>query len=158
MAAEGVVDRSQPLHIDGDHHHLLGLAGVAAERARQPLAEEGALGESGHRIEVREEADRVLLVQVLQREGQVGGDLLQHPHLLLAEPARLGAPHREGPDGSMVDEKRNRGQRADAKRLHRGAETQGTYHLRHIVADGHLARAQRPDGDALARLAPAAVV
>ena len=53
--------------------------------AHQAFAEQAALGETRERIEVRQEADFVFLVKVLQCERQVGDQLAQHARLLVTD-------------------------------------------------------------------------
>ena len=75
---------------------------AAGQQAAEALAEQRALGKPRERLEVRQEVDGVLLVEILQREGQVGSHLLQQEQLV--RPNDITPPtEQESPDRRVVD-------------------------------------------------------
>src|SRR6185437_1142464 len=72
--------------------------------------------------------------------------------------ADVPARHRECTDRRVVDEQRDRGDRADGESVESVGEPPWTGHFGHIIANGGFPRAQGAAGDALTHLAPAAVV
>ena len=72
--------------------------------AHQPFAEQSALGETGERIEIRQEADFVFLVQVLQRERQIRDQLAQHARFLVAHRAHVVRGQHQRADRRAIDD------------------------------------------------------
>jgi len=77
--------------------------------------EERTLGKAGEGLEIRQEVHRLLLVEVLQGEGQVGGDLLEQQQFVLTNNGAGPGSAQEGPDRSVVDPQWQTRERANAR-------------------------------------------
>jgi len=104
MAAGRIIDEAEPLDVEHDYPGARLGPGAAGEALAEPLAEERSLREAGQRVEVGEEMDGVLTLEVLEREGQVGRELLQELQLALIEQAVAVGAEREDADDRPVDE------------------------------------------------------
>ena len=99
VTAEAVVHVAQVIDVEGDDRRAA-PAGPSRRCSKliEPLAEQRALRKPGQRIEIREELERVFLLPVLQREGQVRNDVLQQPQLFVAQQVALARGKRERAD------------------------------------------------------------
>src|ERR1700730_6221003 len=115
MPSKGIIDDAQMVDIEyGDCEPWQALR-PPREQAAEALAEQGALGEAGERLEVGKEPHRILLVEVLQTEGQVGGELLEQQHLIRANETGRERATEKGPDRGIVHAQREAGERAHAR-------------------------------------------
>ena len=116
--------RRELFDVEHRHRRRAAPADARLERAHQALAEQAALGETRQRIEVRQEADFVFLVQVLQRERQVRDQLAQHARLFVADRADVVGGEHQRADRRAVDQQRIGDDAAEAGIHERGARRQ----------------------------------
>jgi hypothetical protein len=114
MTPMSIVDHREVIDIKDFDGELLNMGRAPRQQATEALAEQGSLGQTGQRIEVRQEVGGVLFVQVLQGEGEVGGDFFEEFELLLADEAGLEGTEEEGADGCLIDSQGQAGDGADA--------------------------------------------
>src|SRR5205814_295974 len=112
---EGIVDDAQVGDIEHRYLETRQTVGAAHQQPTQPLAEQRTLGKARQRLEIRQEVHRVLLVEVLQGEGQVGGDLLEQQQLILTDDGAAPGAAQEGADRGAVDAQRQTRERANAR-------------------------------------------
>ena len=112
---EGIVDDAQVGDIEHRYLETRQTVGAAHQQPTQPLAEQRTLGKARQRLEIRQEVHRVLLVEVLQGEGQVGGDLLEQQQLVLTDDGAAPGAAQEGADRGVVDAQRQTRERANAR-------------------------------------------
>ena len=82
----------------------------------QSLAEQRSLGESGQRLEIGQESHGVLLVQILEREREIGGHFLEEQQFLGTDDAARSRAAEEGADRSAVHSQRQARHRSNARR------------------------------------------
>ena len=112
--AEAVVDVLEPLQIDQEQGKLVPAAGGAAHVLRHPLEKQAAVRESGEHIVVGEVVEPLLLVDVIDRERDVAGQLRQQLHLFFIEEFGLAGVQREHAYRFIRDNQRQNGHRADS--------------------------------------------
>ena len=104
MPAEGIVEGREVLDVEHRDRRRTAPADARFERPHQAFAEQAALGEASQRIEVRQEADLVFLVEVLQRERQVRDQLAQHARLLVTDRAHVVRREHHRADRRAIDQ------------------------------------------------------
>ena len=90
--------------VEHGHRRRAATANARLQRAHQAFAEQAALGQAGERVEIRQEADFVFLVHVLQREGQVRHQFAQHARFLVAHGADVVGSEQQGAHRCAVHE------------------------------------------------------
>ncbi len=116
MTAVSIIDHGEVIDIKDLDGELRNMGRPARQQAAQALAEQGPFGQARQRVEVSQKVRRVLFVQVLQSEGEVGGDFLEELELLLADEAGLAGAKEEGADGCLIDPQGQAGDGADPRR------------------------------------------
>ncbi len=147
-AAVGVVDQAQPLDVDDGDREARAATGRVVQHPGQSLAEQGALGETGLRIEVRQKLDRRILLQVLQREGEVPGHLPQHPQFLLADGPGVPRSQHDDSHRRVVHEKGQCNDRFEPQFNHCPLDVERAQQFGRVVADEGGAGSEDLAGDA----------
>ena len=106
VAPQGVVDHAQVRKIEHRHRQARQALGAAGQEPAESLAEQRAFGQSRQRLEIGQVAHRLVLIEVLQRKGQVGGDLLEQQHLVLPDDGMIACAAKECSDRRVVDTQR----------------------------------------------------
>ncbi len=98
VAAERIVDGAQFLHIEHHDGAAVAVGGVVSQALRQALTEERPLGEAGQAVEIRQKVNGFVLVEVLKRKTQIGGQFQQNAQFGLVENLALRAVQRDHAD------------------------------------------------------------
>src|ERR1700730_11640329 len=114
VSPEGIIDDAQVGDIEYRYLKTRQAISAARQQPTQAFAEERTLGKAGQRLEIRQKVHRLLLVKVLQGEGQVGGDLLEQQQLILTNNGGGPGAAKEGPDRGVVDSQRQTRERTNA--------------------------------------------
>src|SRR5688572_20520309 len=104
VAPERVVDDAELLYVQNGHRAALWTVCGLGHQSPKAFAEQRPPRQAGLRIEVREEAHRAVLLQVLHSEGKICCELTQHAQLMIADDLRPRSGEQQHADSGLVDD------------------------------------------------------
>ncbi len=152
MTAEAVVHVAQAIDVEGDDDRTRSGTERVLQEVIEAFAEQRALRETRQRIEIRQQLEGVFLLPELERERDVGRDLLQEADLFFLNEIALARAQRERADARAIDDERQRHHRSITPPQQLDAIRDRRLGLFEVVGDGDLARAQRAADEARVRL------
>ncbi len=148
-AAERIVDGLEPVHVHEPEGELVSGSARRVHETRQALAEERRVREPRKGIVVGKVVEPLALLDVLERESDVAGELEQQPHFVfVVKEARRVGIQREHSDWHFRHEQGQHRERAKTPLERLFSERDPRVH-RHIVDDHRLAFHDRAPGKAV---------
>ena len=91
---EAFINVLEPLQVNNSQGELALIGGCPADMLRRALKKQAAVGKSGEFVIVGKVVEAFLLLQVIEREGDVTGQLRQQSRFTFIEGIRFGAVYR----------------------------------------------------------------